>query len=306
MSSAAVPEFGPNDWFVEEKYQQFLADPRERGPDLARLLRRHGFRACADRSEHAAGVSGNGAGPAAAGGTSNGTANNTGTGTNGSASSISVHPDSSAADSEGATPIPMTSPARPSASATSPAPAARPIQERRRRAAPRRPRGRPGRPEPRPPSHRRRPPRPPPVTGRRQGIDGHRTAGHPAGPAHHHGHPRRHGRGEGGEGRAGRAGRRGDGLTTTPLRGVAAAVVKNMTSLARGADRDLGPRGPGQVDGRQPDRDQQLPQAEPRREDLLHPPDRVRHRPGDRRLPEHEPALRGRGRQAVDASRRRT
>ena len=27
MSSATVPEFGPNDWFVEEKYNQFLADP---------------------------------------------------------------------------------------------------------------------------------------------------------------------------------------------------------------------------------------------------------------------------------------
>ncbi len=27
MSSASAPEFGPNDWFVEEKYQQFLADP---------------------------------------------------------------------------------------------------------------------------------------------------------------------------------------------------------------------------------------------------------------------------------------
>jgi 2-oxoglutarate decarboxylase len=27
VSSATVPEFGPNDWFVEEKYQQFLADP---------------------------------------------------------------------------------------------------------------------------------------------------------------------------------------------------------------------------------------------------------------------------------------
>ena len=27
MSSATVPEFGPNDWFVEEKYQQFLTDP---------------------------------------------------------------------------------------------------------------------------------------------------------------------------------------------------------------------------------------------------------------------------------------
>jgi len=26
-SSSTVPEFGPNDWFVEEKYQQFLADP---------------------------------------------------------------------------------------------------------------------------------------------------------------------------------------------------------------------------------------------------------------------------------------
>ncbi len=27
MSSSTVPEFGPNDWFVEEKYQQYLADP---------------------------------------------------------------------------------------------------------------------------------------------------------------------------------------------------------------------------------------------------------------------------------------
>ena len=27
MSSTTAPEFGPNDWFVEEKYQQFLSDP---------------------------------------------------------------------------------------------------------------------------------------------------------------------------------------------------------------------------------------------------------------------------------------
>jgi len=27
VSSATVPEFGPNDWFVEEKYNQFLSDP---------------------------------------------------------------------------------------------------------------------------------------------------------------------------------------------------------------------------------------------------------------------------------------
>ncbi|HYN72192.1 MAG TPA: 2-oxo acid dehydrogenase subunit E2, partial [Nakamurella sp.] len=32
MSSATVPEFGPNDWFVEEKYQQFLADPESVDP----------------------------------------------------------------------------------------------------------------------------------------------------------------------------------------------------------------------------------------------------------------------------------
>src|SRR3978361_1509176 len=27
VSSTTVPEFGPNDWFVEEKYNQFLVDP---------------------------------------------------------------------------------------------------------------------------------------------------------------------------------------------------------------------------------------------------------------------------------------
>src|ERR1700712_2288704 len=27
VSSTTVPEFGPNDWFVEEKYNQFLSDP---------------------------------------------------------------------------------------------------------------------------------------------------------------------------------------------------------------------------------------------------------------------------------------
>jgi 2-oxoglutarate dehydrogenase complex dehydrogenase (E1) component-like enzyme len=30
--SSAAPEFGPNDWFVEEKYQQFLADPKSVDP----------------------------------------------------------------------------------------------------------------------------------------------------------------------------------------------------------------------------------------------------------------------------------
>ena len=28
MSSATIPEFGPNDWFVQEKYEEFLADPQ--------------------------------------------------------------------------------------------------------------------------------------------------------------------------------------------------------------------------------------------------------------------------------------
>ena len=38
--------------------------------------------------------------------------------------------------------------------------------------------------------------------------------------------------------------------------------------------------GPGQAPGRQPDRDQQPPQARPRRQGLVHPPDRVRGGPG--------------------------
>ena len=45
-----------------------------------------------------------------------------------------------------------------------------------------------------------------------------------------------------------------------------------------GADRDQRPRRSGQAADRQPDRDQQSPGARPRRQDLLHPPDRLRGR----------------------------
>ena len=50
----------------------------------------------------------------------------------------------------------------------------------------------------------------------------------------------------------------------------------------RGADRDLGARCPGQAADRQPDRDQQPPGPRPGRQDLVHPPDRLRDRQGAR------------------------
>ena len=75
-----------------------------------------------------------------------------------------------------------------------------------------------------------------------------------------------------------------DGVTTA-LRGAASLVVKNMNASLEVPTATLGARRAGEADGRQPDRHQQLPAAQPRREDHLHAPDRVRHRPGDRRLP---------------------
>ena len=51
----------------------------------------------------------------------------------------------------------------------------------------------------------------------------------------------------------------------------------------RGPDRHIGPGRPGQAAGRQPDRDQQSPRPRPRRQGLLHPPDRLRGRQGARR-----------------------
>jgi 2-oxoglutarate dehydrogenase complex dehydrogenase (E1) component-like enzyme len=33
-----MPEFGPNDWFVEEKYQEFLADPASVDPTWRRYF----------------------------------------------------------------------------------------------------------------------------------------------------------------------------------------------------------------------------------------------------------------------------
>ena len=64
MSSKAVPEFGPNDWFVEEKYQQFLADPSSVDPIWRDFFADTGS-GSRGPSEHVAGVAataGNGGG----------------------------------------------------------------------------------------------------------------------------------------------------------------------------------------------------------------------------------------------------
>ena len=68
--------------------------------------------------------------------------------------------------------------------------------------------------------------------------------------------------------------------------------------VAGGADRDQRAGHPGQADDRQPHRHQQPPQAHPRRQDLVHPPDRLRAGAGGQEVPEHEPPLRRGGRQA--------
>ena len=57
-------------------------------------------------------------------------------------------------------------------------------------------------------------------------------------------------------------------------------------------------RGAGQAAGRQPHRHQQPPGPLPRRQGVLHAPDRLRAGPGARRLPEHEQRVRRGRRQA--------
>ena len=96
------------------------------------------------------------------------------------------------------------------------------------------------------------------------------------------------------------------GEETQVLRGAAAAVVKNMNSLAADPDRDQRAGHPGEADDRQPHRHQQPPQAHPRRQDLVHPPAGLRDRAGGQDVPQHEPALRRDRRQAERRSPRRT
>ena len=88
--------------------------------------------------------------------------------------------------------------------------------------------------------------------------------------------------------------------TTTPLRGAASAVVKNMTASLEVPTATSVRAVPAKLMADNRIVINNFLQAQPRREDLLHPPDRLRHRPGARRLPGHEPALR----RASTASRR--
>ena len=89
-------------------------------------------------------------------------------------------------------------------------------------------------------------------------------------------------RGLGGAGAARRGGRGG----------------QEHVGVAGGADRDERAGHPGQAVDRQPRRHQQPPQAHSRRQDLVHPPDRLRAGAGGQEVPEHEPPLRRGRRQA--------
>jgi hypothetical protein len=234
MSSKA-PEFGPNDWFVQERYEEFLADPESVDPIWREYFGTNGVGVADSTSS-----------------TVNGDTGGTSTGT--SAIGASRPPPSP--------PIRAASNGRPATITTG-----KPGAVQHRAILPPAPHH--AVPGPRadgnestdasPPAAR---PTRPATTARPGDIVAAKTAkaAHDA---------------------------RGGGMTTTPLRGDAGDGREEHDVLAGGADRHLGAGGPGEADGRQPDRDQQLPHPEPRRQGLVHPPDRVRHRPRDRRLPEN-------------------
>ena len=221
MSSSSIPEFGPNGWLVQERYEQFLADPGSvdkvwrdffapygagRSFEGGRAVRRPRraqlqppFRARCPTARR-----------------------------------MVDRPPAPA-------PCPRTA-----GTAGRYRPRRRPGSAARRLATP-----------PRSSGWRDRQRRPPPTTwSRRKAAKAARAAQDAEGARPDH-HPVAWGRRGGGE---------------------------EHDVIAGGADRDVGAGGAGEADGRQPDRDQQLPEAEPRRQDLLHPPDRLRDRPGDRRL----------------------
>ncbi len=82
------------------------------------------------------------------------------------------------------------------------------------------------------------------------------------------------------------------------LRGAAARTAANMAASLTVPTATSVRAVPGQAAGRQPDRDQQPPGPRPRRQGLLHPPDRLRGRQGAGRRPGDERLLRRGRRQA--------
>ncbi len=276
VSSATVPEFGPNDWFVEEKYQQFLADPASVDPIWREYFADN--RRAANATEPAAAK-------AAADRTSTGLRPTAAMRPSGAAPAATGKAPESAATTASAPAIPATPPPPPP-----PAPRPRRLtaecRARRRRGhetcephakGPGSAGDHCGEAGPRRRDQRRigdeadRPPRRPRTTPAavKQAKQAKVAAGRRAG--RNRPDPRR-GRGGG----------------------------PQHDRLAGGADRHVGARGAGQADRRQPDRHQQLPQAQPGRKGLVHPPDRLRDHPGGQRPPGHEPALRRGGRQADD------
>ena len=233
MSSAAVPEFGPNDWFVEEKYQQFLADPQSVDPIWRDFFADNGSGKQAARAAHrppqrrpATPQRADRRPPTpAAPARTQPAAGSAATAAAGHRRPASPSAQTTATTNDGT----HHDQHRTSTSHSTPTAAARPGPHRNGDHSPRAAATGTGSPPVRAEAGRGRAAD---RTGPRrwQGIHRRLATDQPAGPAGDHRHPGRHGRGEGGQGGAGRPGRRGHGLTTTPLRGVAAAVVKNMTS----------------------------------------------------------------------------
>ena len=260
VSSTTVPEFGPNDWFVEEKYNQFLSDPSS-----VEQIWRDFFTDPVAESRKSREANGAAAAP-------------TGTeapaptqATSGPAAAAPAAP-RAAAPAVAKTPPPPPPPARKNGAAPSSAAAAAPTTPQAV-AKPVTPPAQPGGPSAAArPAQRNSTTATPDDLVVNKAAKAARIAEKSAGPDE----------------------------VSAPLRGASAAVVRNMTASLEVPTATSVRAVPGEADRRQPDRHQQLPASQSRRQGLVHPPHRVRDHPGARRLPEHEPALRRRRRQAAD------
>jgi 2-oxoglutarate decarboxylase len=212
-----VPEFGPNDWFVEEKYQQFLADPASVDPIWRDFFADNGSAGKQTKNEAAAANgSSNGSGVAAA--ASPATPHSTtrtaerGTGSPPTAS-VKTAPTMTSSTRPPASPPPPPPPTRNRTAAANPAPVKHtgtdPIRSAKPMAA--------------------APSTSPARVGGKEATD---TAPPVARPARPTTTATPDDMVAAKAAKAARAAQdaEGDGLTTTTLRGVAAAVVKNMTS----------------------------------------------------------------------------
>ena len=253
-------DFGANDWLLEEMYERFTADPSSVDASWADYFAAHG-------------APGDGRGPS-----DSGEAGRRGSSSNGALRGDAPPRRARRLRATRGTP---TSSSGAGAPATTRSRRAGPAPARGRRPdQPRRPRARPPRPAAR---------RQPTVEKPTQAKEGRPTAP---------GAPWRRPRRPAEPVRPSRGRQRGADAHDAARR--AGAHGQEHGRVAEHPDGDQRPLAAGQAAHRPAHRDQQPPAAQPRRQGLVHAPDRLRDGPGAQERPGHEQQLRRRQRQADD------